>query len=77
MDERCSHFLLNSDSTHCDSGGYSDGGFPILHGYGTFFNFCVADAISLFSSVAAIFMFLSILTASARYAEDDFLYALP
>ncbi|KAJ9168040.1 hypothetical protein P3X46_019615 [Hevea brasiliensis] len=35
----------------------------------------VSDALSLFSSVAAILMFLSILTA--RYAEADFLYSLP
>lgn len=37
--------------------------------------FGVFDAISLFSSVASILMFLSILTS--RYSEVDFLRALP
>jgi len=37
--------------------------------------FGVSDAISLFSSVASILMFLSILTS--RYSEADFLFALP
>ncbi|KAJ8444787.1 hypothetical protein Cgig2_032112 [Carnegiea gigantea] len=37
--------------------------------------FAVTDAVSLFSSVTAILMFLSILTS--RYSQEDFLYALP
>lgn len=40
-----------------------------------FMVFAVSDALSLYSSVAAILMFLSILTA--RYSEADFLHALP
>lgn len=40
-----------------------------------FATFGVFDAVSLFSSVASILMFLSILTS--RYSEADFLYALP
>ncbi|KAJ0018764.1 hypothetical protein Pint_12046 [Pistacia integerrima] len=57
-------------------GGNADnGGFPNFYSFPAFTIFAIADAISLFSSVAAIFMFMSILTA--RYAETDFLSALP
>ncbi|XP_057770656.1 protein ACCELERATED CELL DEATH 6-like [Salvia miltiorrhiza] len=37
--------------------------------------FAVSDAISLFTSITSLLMFLSILTS--RYAEQDFLYVLP
>eukprot|EP00261_Vitis_vinifera_P016091 XP_010644785.1 PREDICTED: uncharacterized protein LOC100250505 isoform X1 [Vitis vinifera] len=37
--------------------------------------FAVSDALSLFLSIASVLICLSILTA--RYAEDDFLFALP
>ncbi|XP_010694923.1 ankyrin repeat-containing protein NPR4 isoform X4 [Beta vulgaris subsp. vulgaris] len=48
---------------------------PEQHQQRAFAVFGVFDAISLFSSVTSILMFLSILTS--RYAEADFLYALP
>ncbi|XVE53998.1 hypothetical protein DITRI_Ditri03aG0047400 [Diplodiscus trichospermus] len=56
-------------------GGNADSGSPIFFSEKAFIIFAVSDALSLFSSTAAILMFLSILTA--RYAEGDFLYALP
>ncbi|KAJ0080960.1 hypothetical protein Patl1_12165 [Pistacia atlantica] len=56
-------------------GGNNNAGQPNFYKEKAFTIFSIADAISLFSSIAAIFMFLSILTA--RYAEADFLYALP
>ncbi|XP_028096964.1 ankyrin repeat-containing protein ITN1-like [Camellia sinensis] len=40
-----------------------------------FIIFNIFDALALFSSIASVLMFLSIL--SARYAKKDFLYALP
>lgn len=56
-------------------GNNNDDGYPIFSKQKAFIIFAVADALTLFSSVAAILMFLSILTA--RYAEADFLYTLP
>ncbi|XP_022752204.1 uncharacterized protein LOC111300879 [Durio zibethinus] len=56
-------------------GGNADSGYRIFFREKAFIIFAVSDAPSLFSSTAAILMFLSILTA--RHAEDDFLYALP
>ncbi|XP_017982265.1 PREDICTED: uncharacterized protein LOC18588290 [Theobroma cacao] len=56
-------------------GNNADSGFPIFSGEKAFIIFAVADALSPFSSTAAMFMFLSILTAC--YSEADFLYALP
>ncbi|KAJ0017643.1 hypothetical protein Pint_12048 [Pistacia integerrima] len=56
-------------------GNADDGGIPNFYYFPAFTIFAIADAISLFSSIAAIFMFMSILTA--RYAETDFLSALP
>ncbi|WCJ42795.1 Ankyrin repeat family protein [Euphorbia peplus] len=57
-------------------GGNNNGdGYPIFSKQKAFIVFAISDALSLFSSVAAILMFLSILTA--RYAEADFLYTLP
>ncbi|KAL3634476.1 hypothetical protein CASFOL_021530 [Castilleja foliolosa] len=56
-------------------GNQSDSGFPLLYGHAAFILFAVSDAISLFTSTTSLLMFLSILTS--RYAEQDFLYALP
>ncbi|XP_031275481.1 uncharacterized protein LOC116133959 isoform X2 [Pistacia vera] len=56
-------------------GGTATDGTPNFYGFPAFTIFAMADAVSLFSSIAAVFMFMSILTA--RYAETDFLFALP
>ncbi|XP_076891859.1 uncharacterized protein LOC143543413 [Bidens hawaiensis] len=56
-------------------GGNQDDGNPMFLTYNTFMLFIVSDAIALFSSSTSVLMFLGILTS--RYAEDDFLYALP
>ncbi|GFP89174.1 ankyrin repeat ph and sec7 domain containing protein secg [Phtheirospermum japonicum] len=56
-------------------GNQSDSGFPLLYTHASFILFAVSDAISLFTSTTSLLMFLSILTS--RYAEQDFLYALP
>ncbi|KAJ0080796.1 hypothetical protein Patl1_12182 [Pistacia atlantica] len=56
-------------------GGNDKHGEPNFYEFSAFFIFAIADAISLFSSIAAVFMFMSILTA--RYKETDFLFALP
>lgn len=56
-------------------GGNNNGCLPNFSKEKAFTIFAVSDALSLFSSTAAILMFLSILTA--RYAEEDFLFALP
>ncbi|WRX33860.1 protein of unknown function DUF3447 - like 10 [Theobroma cacao] len=56
-------------------GTNGDSGFPVFSSEKAFVIFAVSDALSLFSSTAAILMFLSILTA--RYAGDNFLQALP
>ncbi|KAG8367169.1 hypothetical protein BUALT_Bualt16G0044600 [Buddleja alternifolia] len=58
-----------------NSGTQSRNGFPIFTGDPAFIVFAISDAISLFTSVTSLLMFLAILTA--RYAEEDFLYALP
>lgn len=50
-------------------------GKPIFWGKIPFLLFTVSDAMSLFTSVTSLLMFLSILTS--RYAEEDFLYVLP
>ncbi|XP_015941308.1 uncharacterized protein LOC107466820 [Arachis duranensis] len=50
-------------------------GYPIFSKKKAFVVFVLSDAISLFSSSTSIIMFLGILTS--RYAEDDFLKALP
>ncbi|BBG96525.1 Ankyrin repeat family protein [Prunus dulcis] len=49
-------------------------GFPIFLHKKMFMVFIVSDAISLFSSITSVLMFLGILTS--RYAEDDFLKIL-
>ncbi|KAI3706228.1 hypothetical protein L6452_23825 [Arctium lappa] len=56
-------------------GGNKDDGKPLFIDKATFMLFIVSDAIALFSSTASVLMFLGILMA--RFAEDDFLYALP
>ncbi|XP_076891833.1 uncharacterized protein LOC143543389 [Bidens hawaiensis] len=56
-------------------GGNKDNGSPLFLNKGTFMLFIISDAIALFSSTASVVMFLGILTA--RFAADDFLYALP
>ncbi|XP_031250761.1 uncharacterized protein LOC116108658 [Pistacia vera] len=56
-------------------GDYSDDGRPTFHKRASFKIFAVSDSISLFSSVAAIIIFFSVLTA--RYSEHDFLYSVP
>ncbi|KAJ9555566.1 hypothetical protein OSB04_010180 [Centaurea solstitialis] len=56
-------------------GGNQDDGKPLFLNNGTFMLFIISDAIALFSSSTSVLMFLGILTS--RYAESDFLYALP
>ncbi|KAL9689133.1 hypothetical protein QQ045_033565 [Rhodiola kirilowii] len=56
-------------------GNSGENGVPMFARNKAFIIFGVADALSLFTSSISILMFLSILTS--RYAEDDFLYALP
>ncbi|KAI5343896.1 hypothetical protein L3X38_011772 [Prunus dulcis] len=50
-------------------------GIPMFLNKKIFMVFIVSDAISLSSSTTSVLMFLGILTS--RYAEDDFLKALP
>ncbi|KAL8265053.1 hypothetical protein R6Q59_023183 [Mikania micrantha] len=56
-------------------GGSSQNGVPVFTNETAFAVFAFSDAISLFSSVTALLVFLSILTA--RFAEQDFLVRLP
>lgn len=56
-------------------GNNSDNGIPVLLKLNGFTIFVISDTVALFSSIASIIMFLSILTS--RYAEDDFLVSLP
>ncbi|XP_021831743.1 ankyrin repeat-containing protein ITN1-like [Prunus avium] len=56
-------------------GGNDGEGFPIFLHKKMFIVFIVSGAISLFSSITSVLMFLGILTS--RYAEDDFLKSLP
>ncbi|GKD95036.1 ankyrin repeat-containing domain, PGG domain protein [Tanacetum coccineum] len=56
-------------------GNNQDSGIPIFTNDVAFITFAVADAISLFTSVTSLLMFLSILTT--RFAEQDFLFKLP
>lgn len=56
-------------------GNNQDKGVPIFLPDNTFMVFVVSDALALFSSMASLLMFLAIL--NARYAEEDFLKALP
>ncbi|KAH6761660.1 hypothetical protein C2S52_019093 [Perilla frutescens var. hirtella] len=50
-------------------------GIPLFSGKPAFMLFAISDAVSLFTSITSLLMFLSILTS--RYAEQDFLYVLP
>ncbi|KAI3447211.1 hypothetical protein Pfo_003876 [Paulownia fortunei] len=56
-------------------GNEANTGFPFFSNESAFIIFAISDAISLFTSTTSLLMFLSILTS--RYAEEDFLYALP
>lgn len=46
-----------------------------LKGNTAFIVFAYADALSLFTALSSLLMFVSVLTS--RYTEDEFLYALP
>ncbi|XP_052198765.1 uncharacterized protein LOC127805950 [Diospyros lotus] len=56
-------------------GNNGDTGLPLFSKETAFAIFSVTNALALFSSTSSLLMFLSILTS--RYAEEDFLYALP
>lgn len=56
-------------------GGIKDDGNPLFLNKRTFMLFIISDAIALFSSSISMLMFLGILTS--RYAQGDFLSALP
>ncbi|CAM8951720.1 unnamed protein product [Rhodiola kirilowii] len=58
-------------------GGLKDDGTgtPLLSKDHIFMLFAISDAFALFTSATSVLMFLAILTS--RFAEDDFLYALP
>ncbi|KAF5959084.1 hypothetical protein HYC85_000293 [Camellia sinensis] len=56
-------------------GNNNNDGHPYFSKHKAFIIFGIFDALGLFSSITSVLMFLSILTA--RYAEEDFLYALP
>ncbi|RVW18307.1 hypothetical protein CK203_109117 [Vitis vinifera] len=56
-------------------GNHDDTGTPNFSKEIAFKVFAVSDALSLFLSIASALICLSILTT--RYAEDDFLFALP
>ncbi|CAK9149233.1 unnamed protein product [Ilex paraguariensis] len=56
-------------------GGNKGDGLPNFSKETGFRVFAISDALALFSSSSSLIMFLSILTS--RYAEEDFLYALP
>eukprot|EP00261_Vitis_vinifera_P016049 XP_010644720.2 PREDICTED: uncharacterized protein LOC100248044 [Vitis vinifera] len=56
-------------------GNHDDTGIPNFSKEKAFKVFAASDSLSLFLSIASVLICLSILTA--RYAEDDFLFALP
>nr|GLL46217.1 uncharacterized protein LOC109168169 [Ipomoea trifida] len=56
-------------------GNSGENGLPILSNHNAFTIFAISNAASLFTSATSLLVFLSILTS--RYAEEDFLYALP
>ncbi|KAL2539823.1 Ankyrin repeat family protein [Abeliophyllum distichum] len=56
-------------------GSNGNTGLPNFSEQKAFKIFAISDALALFSSTTSMLMFLSILTS--RYAEEDFLYALP
>lgn len=55
-------------------GDYADNSHPKLYGQTTFKIFCISNALSLFSSISVIIMFLSFFTACN--GEQDFLHVL-
>ncbi|KAK2427655.1 ankyrin repeat-containing protein ITN1 [Trifolium repens] len=56
-------------------GGNNQDGIPLFLKYQAFNVFIIADAISLFTSLTSVLLFIGMLTA--RYAEHDFLISLP
>ncbi|CAA2997756.1 Hypothetical predicted protein [Olea europaea subsp. europaea] len=56
-------------------GNKEETGAPIFLTDGWFTIFVISDAVAMFSSIASIMMFLSMLIS--RYGEDDFLFSLP
>nr|GME05799.1 ankyrin repeat-containing protein NPR4-like [Ipomoea batatas] len=56
-------------------GNSAENGLPIFSNNNAFTIFAISNAASLFTSATSLLVFLSILTS--RYAEEDFLYALP
>ncbi|XP_019169932.1 PREDICTED: uncharacterized protein LOC109165561 [Ipomoea nil] len=56
-------------------GGNGGNGLPFFSNKNAFTVFAISNAASLFTSATSLLVFLSILTS--RYAEQDFLYALP
>ncbi|KAL8239943.1 hypothetical protein R6Q59_016510 [Mikania micrantha] len=56
-------------------GNKQENGIPMFTNNAAFTVFAVSDAISFFTSVTSLLMFLSILTA--RFSEQDFLFKLP
>ncbi|XP_017257166.1 uncharacterized protein LOC108226682 [Daucus carota subsp. sativus] len=56
-------------------GGNDDSGKPLFLRDPVFTLFVSSDAVALFSSSTSVLVFLSVL--SSRFAEEDFLYALP
>nr|GFA35137.1 ankyrin repeat-containing domain, PGG domain protein [Tanacetum cinerariifolium] len=56
-------------------GNNQESGIPVFTNNIGFTVFAIADAISLFTAVTSLLMFLSILTT--RFAEEDFLFKLP
>ncbi|PWA99863.1 ankyrin repeat-containing domain, PGG domain protein [Artemisia annua] len=56
-------------------GNNQESGIPIFTNNIALTVFAISDAISLFTAVTSLLMFLSILTA--RFAEQDFLFKLP
>ena len=56
-------------------GGNDGHGKPLFLRDAVFILFVISDAVALFSSTTSVLVFLSVL--SSRFAEEDFLYALP
>ncbi|XP_019172760.1 PREDICTED: uncharacterized protein LOC109168172 [Ipomoea nil] len=56
-------------------GNSGENGLPIFTNHNAFTIFGISNAASLFTSATSLLVFLCILTS--RYAEEDFLYALP
>nr|GMD85906.1 ankyrin repeat-containing protein NPR4-like [Ipomoea batatas] len=56
-------------------GNSGENGLPIFSNNNAFTIFAISNAASLFTSTTSLLVFLSILTS--RFAEQDFLYALP